>query len=400
MAELGLAPTEDFASLKNDPVKYDRVRSYVKSQVYQSPAYSALEKGQTQPEFAQEQMGPYSKLTSEFVKEKTPQLRSNENLDVKQNAYETLAAGSYAAPTRLQEEVKKKGGYDINALEAEQDRAVQNYLNIRDQYFNGQIDRATYQKAISDLSVSARSLDQGQRGLREETDRAVGQYTANLERAKSDYEGSYKRFNDALALEKEGYSEARTEKKTAAEEMYSAAKAILDSVNQEQKEYQTAKGNIYNPNTEKYEAKPKPPGSGTPKADPMFAAADKLRDDLSKGTVDWGQAWNRLKAQFPNSKNQDIDAALGGSGGFDEATGQFDQSKATGFARQGARGEEGKNDTRQKAYNELDQDVSQWQADNPEGDPAQLYNLLLQYYGNDLNDGDIKAYLQSKGIYI
>lgn len=72
----------------------------------------------------------------------------------------------------------------------------------------------------------------------------------------------------------------------------------------------------------------------------LFNEADALRKELAKGDVDWGQAWNRLKAQFPQADNGMIDAALGGSAGFDPQTGEFDPTKATGFGQEGSRSEE------------------------------------------------------------
>lgn len=73
----------------------------------------------------------------------------------------------------------------------------------------------------------------------------------------------------------------------------------------------------------------------------MFDEADQLRDDLASGKIDWGQAYQRIAREFPQFNEPDasgrtaIDDALGGSAGYDPATGTFDSSKATGYAREG-----------------------------------------------------------------
>lgn len=73
----------------------------------------------------------------------------------------------------------------------------------------------------------------------------------------------------------------------------------------------------------------------------MFNEADSLRKELADGDLEWGQAYNRIARQYPELAVPDangstiIDDALGGSGGYDPATGTFDSSKATGFAKPG-----------------------------------------------------------------
>lgn len=93
-------------------------------------------------------------------------------------------------------------------------------------------------------------------------------------------------------------------------------------------------------------------GGGTSASDKdlkaMFNDADALRDDLASGKIDWGQAYNRLARQYPdfnvpdNSGRTILDDALGGSGGYDAATGSFDPGKATGYAVQGSQETTGK----------------------------------------------------------
>ena len=77
-------------------------------------------------------------------------------------------------------------------------------------------------------------------------------------------------------------------------------------------------------------------GAGGGSNSKIFTEADKLRKDLASGALDWGQAWNRLKAQFPTANNATLDDALGGDAGYDTKTGQFDPAQATGFAKGGA----------------------------------------------------------------
>jgi hypothetical protein len=86
-------------------------------------------------------------------------------------------------------------------------------------------------------------------------------------------------------------------------------------------------------------------GSGSSASDKdlkaMFSEASKLMPELAKGSLEWSQAYNRIAAQYPEFAVPDaagktiIDDALGGSAGYNPATGTFDQSKATGFAKAG-----------------------------------------------------------------
>ncbi len=360
LAELGLRPDEDFSALKNDPNKYNKVLSYVKSQAYASPAYSALESGQGRADFTTGQLGPYSQTTAEFTAQKAPELRQQFGVDQAERSFNELNAGAASAPVRLREQVKTQGGYDIDKLKAENDRAVQTYLDTREKFFRGEVPREVYMSALSQLSTNARSLDLGQEGLTRETDRAVGAYGSALNSAKSTYDSASKRYTDALTREEQGYGDARTEKIRAAQEMYDSAKSLLDdSMKQQQGELREIGGSLYqvsyDPATGGYKTvlvKGKPAdGSGSPATNKLFTEADGVRKELAEGKIDWGQGFNRMKAQFPGVPDSQIDAALGGSGGYDPATGSFDQSKATGFAKEGNRS--GKVDYTDQEYKKL-----------------------------------------------
>ena len=50
---------------------------------------------------------------------------------------------------------------------------------------------------------------------------------------------------------------------------------------------------------------------GTKINDKFFAIIDKGKNDLQQGET-WGNVWNRIKQQFPNKSNAEIDNALGG----------------------------------------------------------------------------------------
>lgn len=397
LSELGLHPDTNFTTLKQtDPNAYNKVLSYVKSKVYQSPAYGALSEGQNRTEFATGQLGEYSKNPYQHIQEQQPALETKFNLPTLENSYQDLSAGAAAAPSQIRERVVKEGGYDIPKLTDTYAAAQNEYLDAYTKFSRGEIDNGAMAAARSKLSSAQRSLDSAKTGLETETEKGLGQYNQNMNLSKDRFDSAYKRYSEALDLESKGYAQGREEKQKAAEDMYSFAKELLDNSKQDQDKYQSAMGKIWNPNTGKYESKPRA-GGGTPTTDKVFAAGDKLRADLAKGTLDWGQAFNRIKAQYPDAPNEKIDAALGGSGGYNQGTGTFDPSKATGFAQPGPRGDVTKTDTRTKAYGELNADIS----NIPEGtDPNEAYSLLLEAYGNDLNDSEIKAALAAKGIYL
>ncbi len=340
MAELGLAPNEDFSKLKSDPVKYNRVLSYVKGESYKSPAYAALAEGKTAPEFVQSStQTDYGATPSEYRATIAPKLQEQFNVEPLQKRAQTYDELSYSAPDTIKADVIKKGGYDIPALKKANDDAVTHYLDIQDKYIKGQVDRATYIAALSGLSTASRSLHSGEQGLVEETNKGINTFKLMAEQAKNTYENAYKKFNDALDSESKGYGEARSERRAAAEDMFNAAKDMLDKSIADEKAYQAAHGKIYNPNTGKYEAKP---GSGSGASSKMFTEADKIRKEIQDGKLDWGQAYGRMAAQFPEFNKPVpggggktyIDDALGGQAKF-TATGEYDAEGSTGFAKAG-----------------------------------------------------------------
>ena len=120
--------------------------------------------------------------------------------------------------------------------------------------------------------------------------------------------------------------------------MYAAAKEFVDDARKEEKEYQSAKGRIYNPYTGKYEAKSTGPATLTK----MYAEADSMRKELQEGKADWGQAYNRIAAQYPEankpipgdpSGKTYIDAALGGQAVMEG--GVYNPEKSAGYAKAG-----------------------------------------------------------------
>ncbi|MEK7578401.1 MAG: hypothetical protein AAB456_01615, partial [Patescibacteria group bacterium] len=144
----------------------------------------------------------------------------------------------------------------------------------------------------------------------------------------------------------------------------------------------------------------------------MFGEADKLRGELSKGTLDWRQAWNRLKSQFPSVPDNQIDSALGGSAGYNPQTGAFEKEKATGFAREGARaGTEAKYSTRPVGdetkfyYGNQEITPEQYHAGTSKAEGAviseqtgeqKLISVLDQYKSMGFKKGDIKKLLKDK----
>lgn len=343
MANLGLDPNENFANLKNDQVKYNKVLSYVKGKAYSSPAYGALAGGVTKPEFVQQQTTDYTQTPTAYKIEQAPKLEQQYGIQPLEQRYQTMNELSYSAPATIAEDVKKKGGYDIDALKTANDTSVTNYLDIQNKYIRGEVDRASYINALSQLSVAARSLEKGETGLKTETDKAMGVFNENVQRAKDQYDNAYKRYTDATDLATKGYEEARTEKRTAAEDMYDASKQMLDDARKEEKDYQSAKGKIYNPYTGGYESKPGT-GTGTAAMTKMYTEADATRKEIQDGKIDWGQAYNRIAAQYPDANKKIpgdpsgktyIDAALGGQAVFDG--GQYNPEKSTGFAKTGTK---------------------------------------------------------------
>lgn len=280
LAELGLSPTEDFSQLKADPMKYNKVMAYVKGEAYKSPAYGALGTGQTGSEFVASQLGKYSATPSEYKATRAPELKSEYGVEPAQQTYQTISEEAYTAPYNIRETVAKKGGYDIDGLKTGQDEAVTTYLDARAKYSKGEIPRDEYIKAVSALSVSARSLNKGEADLETETNKAIGYFKQMQEQAKNKYDNARNAYETALEAEAAGYGESRKEKMAALDDMYKSSKEMLDNYKKEQDEYQKAKGNIYNPNTQKYESKPR---SG-PGVNPTKLAIEKMRQGLAQLT--------------------------------------------------------------------------------------------------------------------
>ena len=356
MASLGLSSNENFSNLKNDPVKYNKVLSYVKGKAYQSPAYSALESGKTSPEFVDAQTPSYAQTPIEYQKTIEPTLKSQYGID------------------------EAKHSDIMNQLKTANNEQVTNYIDTMTKYIKGEIGRDEYIKSLTSLSTASSALGKGQ----------------------SDYENAYKRYQEALDLEVKGYGEARTEKRKAAEDMYSAAKDLLDQNRKEEKEYQEkVKGAIYNPATGKYEAKPKT-GSGTTAMNKMYTAADTIRKELTAGTMDWGQAYNRIAAQYPEfnkpipgdaTGKTYIDAALGGQAVYNQSG--YSPEESTGFAKQGTR-TTSKASKREEGYQGLKADLDNM----PDGiDRETAKALALEAYGDILTDAEINSLLTAKFKY-
>lgn len=296
MADLGLDPNEDFGALKNDPVKYNKVLSFVKGQAYQTPAYGALAGGQSKTDFSIEQAGKdYSMTPTQFRANVAPSLKTQYGVD--ENAY----------------------AQTMNKLRENNDNSVNSYIGTMNDYIRGGTDRAAYINSLNELSSASRTLKD----------------------TKTNFDDAYRRYQEAEKLAVEGYSEARGEKTKAAQDMYDTAKELLDQSMADEKSYQSAFGKIYNPKTGLYEAKPK--SSGTKKADDdekeikafQKDAADwigKLDDPDPTKRVAWGTAFDSLKAKYPKAAPETINQILGGGVKYDPQKG-FDPSTAYGRAK-------------------------------------------------------------------
>jgi len=54
-------------------------------------------------------------------------------------------------------------------------------------------------------------------------------------------------------------------------------------------------------------------GGGSAKKDPFQSDAEDLRLQMSQYKMDWGSAWDTMRAMYPEKSNEEIDQALGGS---------------------------------------------------------------------------------------
>lgn len=73
-------------------------------------------------------------------------------------------------------------------------------------------------------------------------------------------------------------------------------------------------------------------GSGTSASTKWNTAVADAIEDLDKGALEWGTAWDILKAKFPEKSNEEIDAALGGSYGEEGPTGRAESTYGGGEA--------------------------------------------------------------------
>lgn len=291
LAELGLAADEDFSVLKNDPVKYNRVLSYVKGAAYQGPAYSALAEGKTSPEFVQsETQSAYGQTPTEYRSSIRPGLKTQ-----------------YGADEVKNEQV-------LNKVGAENDQAINKYIDDMNKYVRGEVGRDVYINALNNLSSAAGTLSQ----------------------TKTGFDNAYKRYQDAENQAVQGYGEARVEKRKAAEDMFTAAKDLLDSSIADEKKYQEAKGKILNPGTGKYETKP---GSGKDDSAEIKAFQkdasewiEKLDNPDATKRVGWGTAFDSLKAKYPQASDEKINEILGGGIKYTPEKG-FDATTAYGRAK-------------------------------------------------------------------
>ncbi len=247
LAELGLAPDEDFSTIKSDPVKYNRVLSYVKGEAYKNPAYSAVTGGVTKPEFAQGQLGPdYSKTASEYSANRGAELKSTYNVDPLKSRADEYQAGSYSALPRITEEVKKKGGYDVEGLKDNFTKLQTGYADAYRRFVAGELAPAEYAAKVSELSTTARSLEKAQTGLKQEVDAAVGNYNTSAARAKNEFDNAYAKYAETLKTDTAGYADTRAEKLKAAEAMYESVKSLLDEAQKDAKgELREVGGNLY-----------------------------------------------------------------------------------------------------------------------------------------------------------
>ena len=338
LQKLGLASNEDFTVLKNNPAKYNKVMSYVKSQAYGGPAYGAIGTGQSKGEFTSSQLGKYGETPTEHTKGLTSDLESKYRVPELKQRYQGFEEREYTAPYEISEQIKEKGGYDVEKYQDQFSELRTNYANAYRDFVNGDMESGEYAKIVSELGTSQRNLEKVAKGYESEMGKGIAGFKDKMTNSKNQFDNAYAKFSKSLEDEKAGYTESREEKVKFAEDMYTYAKDILDESKSEQKEYQKALGKIYNPNTGKYESKP---GTGTGATSKMFAKADVIRKDLQNKTLDWGQAFNRIKVEFPSVEDSQIDKALGGSAGFDAGTGEFDPAQATGFAREGTVQEDG-----------------------------------------------------------
>ena len=290
LAELGLAPNEDFSALKNDPVKYNKVLSYVKGETYKSPAYAALGEGRTSPEFVQSQtQNEYGQTPTEYRSSIRPGLKTQ-----------------YGADEVKNEQV-------LNKVGAENDQAINKYVDDMNKYIRGEVGRDVYINALNNLSSAAGTLSQ----------------------TKTGFDNAYKRYQEAENAAVSGYSENRTEKRAAAEDMYKASKDLLDQSIADERKYEEARGNIYNPRSGKFERKPGgKDDSAEIKAFQGDAAnwIEKLDNPDATKRVSWGTAFDSLKAKYPQASDEKINEILGGGVKYTPEKG-FDPTTAYGRAK-------------------------------------------------------------------
>ena len=106
----------------------------------------------------------------------------------------------------------------------------------------------------------------------------------------------------------------------------------------------------------------------------FWTVIDKGKNELQQGES-WGNVWNRVKAQFPNKSNAEIDNALGTSW---REPGAYEKFK----------GDDTGGDDWDKAR--------QFITDNPTGTYTELLNGIREYTGLSLTDS--KSVLTEKGI--
>lgn len=256
MSELGLDPAENFATLKSNPEKYNRVISYVKGEAYKTPAYQSVLGGETSPEFVSANLGDYAQTPEARSVVRAPELEKKFDVGGTKQRYQNFEANAPVAGQNISKQVIEKGGYDVGAKQEEFDKLRTEYANSYRDFVSGKIDSGAYADIVSRLGVANRNLESTTKGYEREVKRGLGEYESNMTRAKQSMENAYANFNKALQDEQAGYKEARGEKVKNLEEMFKGVSDMLDTAKKQEEDYNKSFGKVLNPATGEYEKIP------------------------------------------------------------------------------------------------------------------------------------------------
>jgi len=203
-----------------------------------------------------------------------------------------------------------------------------NYIKGKDQYL-GQLDKLydTASTQISNMDLSDPSLKkrmgnylnyltilkgrQNQRYI-DYLNNSVKEFDAKLERMSNLYQYSKEKFDEDYADLKDGATEKYNSLKTMLTEQY-------DNVaSREEEDYNSSKRKldliasslaITQATIENQRLQDEISGVTAPKE--FYSRTSTSINELQQG-ADWGTIWNRIKMEFPNISNEQIDTALGG----------------------------------------------------------------------------------------